>query len=129
MKKTSVRQYAAALYEATQSCADESGIKLVVEKFAAILARERQLKKSGRIIGEFLNITKERAGILSVEITSARELDKKTVASIERVFGKKIEPVCRLDPSLMGGFVLRTKERILDASVKTQLKKLKQSLA
>ena len=121
MKKTSVKQYAAALYQATQSCADESEVKKVIEKFAALLARGRQLKKAERIIGEFLAYAKERGGIASVKITSAGELDKKTINAIEKLFGNKCESTNRVDRSLIGGIILRTKNHILDASVKTQL--------
>lgn len=129
MKKFSVKQYAVALYEATQSCAKQSDVKEVVNNFAAMLARERRLKKAGQVMEEFLIYSKERAGIVGVEITSAKELDKKTIAAIEKIFGKNTESTSCVDSSLIGGIILRTKDHILDASIKTQLKKLRQSLA
>jgi len=127
MKKNSLRQYAIALYEAT-SGANKDDITAIVGNFASMLAKSRELKKAGRIIDEFIEYAKEKEGYVRINITSASKLNEKTLHAIKKVFGDKVESVETIDPSLIGGLTVKTKNVILDASVKTQLLKLKQSL-
>jgi F-type H+-transporting ATPase subunit delta len=127
MKKNSPRQFAIALYRAT-SGAKKDEIEQIVANFATMLANGRQLKLADKIIDEFVNYAKEKAGFVSIQITSATKLDDKTINLIKNVFGKKVEATENIDESIIGGLVVRTKDIILDASIKTQLMKLKQSL-
>lgn len=127
MKKNSTRQYAIALYEATAGAKKED-ITAIVSNFASMLAKSRELKKAGRIINEFVDYAKEKEGFVRIDITSANSLDAKTLEAIKKVFGDKVEAVEKIDASLIGGLTIKTKDVILDASIKTQLLKLKQSL-
>lgn len=127
MKRNSPRQYAVALYEATTE-AKRDDIGQIVANFAAILAKGRQLKLADKIIEEFINYAKEKDGFVRISITTAIKLDEKIIDSIKKVFGKKVETTENIDESIIGGLIVRTKDVIMDASIKTQLNKLKQSL-
>jgi F-type H+-transporting ATPase subunit delta len=127
MKKNSPRQYAIALYEATKGVKGDD-LKAIIANFARLIARERQIKMSGRIIDEFVNYSKEKTGVEKIEISSAAKLDQKTIDAIKKVFGDSVESTERVDESLIGGVIVKTKKHILDGSVKTQLTKLKQQL-
>ena len=127
MKKNSPRQYAIALYEATSGVKGED-LKAILANFARLIARERQLKMAGRIIDEFVNYSKEKAGVEKIEISSATKLDEKTINAIKKVFGDSVESTERVNKDLLGGIVIKTKSHILDGSIKTQLTKLKQKL-
>ena len=48
--------------------------------------------------------------------------------NIKKVFGKQVEAVETVDKELLGGVAVQTEDKILDGSLKTQLKKLNQSL-
>lgn len=125
--KTTTRQYAIALYEATK---DLSGAKLdkVVAGFVAILARDRKLKQIDKIISDFEHYSKKQQGIAEIEITSARELDKKVIDKIGKIFGENTEAIIKIDESIIGGIKIKTEDKILDGSIKTQLLKLKESI-
>ena len=74
----------------------------------------------------------KRTGIKSAHLTTAVELDavqlKQFNEFIQVHFGSKAEVLTKVDDTLLGGFVLRVEDHQLDASVSTQLKKLKREL-
>lgn len=125
--KTTNKQYAKALYTAVK---DLKGEKLyqALEKFAAILARAHKLKQSNNIISEFVKYYKAGEGIKEIKITAARDLDEKTLKKIKAIFGENVEAEVNVDPKLLGGVKIRTEDKILDASLQTQLFKLKQRI-
>jgi len=71
-------------------------------------------------------------GARTVEIVSAAPLDaaqlQTIVSGLSRVLGADVEPVTKVDPSLIGGFIARAGSRQFDASVKTKLDQLKLAL-
>ncbi len=82
---------------------------------------------------EFENFVNQRLGIVKAEITSATELDQEVLgkikSKIEELFGKKAEITLKVDPSIIGGFIVKVSDKVLDASIKTQLDNLKKTLA
>lgn len=73
-----------------------------------------------------------RAGRVSAEITSAIELTPAQLAQLttvlERLSGKKIDVVKRLDPSLIGGVVAKVGDVVYDGSLRSQLHLLRDEL-
>jgi F-type H+-transporting ATPase subunit delta len=71
--------------------------------------------------------------LLPVEVTSAVGLDDATVKSIgERIgqqTGQRVELTSKVDPSIVGGIVLRVGNSILDASIKHRLDQLRKHVA
>jgi len=125
--KISNKQYAEALYEVTR---DLSGIDLstVIKKFVEILVRDNKLKQAGKIIVEFEKYAKKQDGIVELEIISARKLDDIVIEQIKKAFGQKVEAVVNVDGSLIGGVKVKLEDKILDGSLKTQLRTLKNIL-
>ena len=54
---------------------------------------------------------------------------KELAATLERLTGKKIEPKYSLDPSLLGGAVVRIADTIYDGSLRTRLNEMRTRLA
>jgi len=127
MKKSSNKQYAQALYEVTK---DKTGadLKQVLDVFVKLLVRNRRLKQANNIIAEFEKFAKKQEGVVELSITSARELDDKTVDHIKKVFGEKVEAVENIDENMIGGVRVKMEDKILDGSLKTQLISLKKRL-
>ncbi len=126
-KKTSNTQLAQALYEVTKGAKGEKLSKAIAE-FAALLVRAHKISRADNIIKEFEKYSKKQAGIIEIEIQSVRKLDEKTLNGIKKVFGEEVEASESIDESLLGGVRVRTEDKILDGSLKTQLNQLKQSL-
>lgn len=127
MKKVSNTQLAQALYQVTVGLKGEKLAKAIAE-FAAILARARKISRADNIIKEFEKYSKKQAGIMEIEVQSARKLDEKTMNQLKKVFGDEVEAIESVDENLLGGVRVRTEDKILDGSLKTQLNQLKQSL-
>jgi len=68
-----------------------------------------------------------------VRITSAVELDEATVKGIgekiEEQTGQRIELSADVDPAVIGGLVMRVGNRVLDASIRSRLEKLRKQVA
>jgi F-type H+-transporting ATPase subunit delta len=71
--------------------------------------------------------------VLPVSVTSATELDEATVRGLgERIgeqTGQHIELTATVDPSVIGGIVLRVGNQILDASIRNRLEHLRRQVA
>jgi F-type H+-transporting ATPase subunit delta len=86
-----------------------------------------------RIRAAFQALYDEHNKLLPVTVTSAIELDKKTVKDLgDRVgeqTGRKVELTSEIDPSILGGIVLRVGNSILDASIRNRLQQLRREVA
>lgn len=80
----------------------------------------------------FVSLYKKSKNILEVTVTSAAKLDASTkdkiVEKIKAKFEGTIELTEKVDPSLMGGFIVRMDDKQIDASISSQLANLKNVL-
>lgn len=132
MKKISPKKYAIALYEAA-ALAKKDELPKIMKGFVELLVRNNALKLSPRIIKELVKYYNEKAGILEIEVTSAKELNVEIINKIKSQFEKgKIKEVdlkTSIDLSLLGGLVCKIDDILIDGSLKKELKLIKQSLA
>jgi F-type H+-transporting ATPase subunit delta len=127
-KKITNKQLAVGLYEAARGV-KPSDFDKILDNFVGLLFKNRKLRKSEYVIKEYIKYSKIQEGINEIEITSARELDEKVVNAIKKTFGAKTEAKVKVDEDLIGGIKIRTEDKILDASIRTQLTKLKQAIS
>jgi F-type H+-transporting ATPase subunit delta len=127
MAKITPRQYAVALFESTKNV---KGSKLneVLKSFIILLAKSHKIKLIEKIIEELNKYANEQEGIEQAEVITAKEIDQKTEQAIKKVFGGKIDMKKKVDSQIIGGIIIKTQDKILDASLKTQLKKLKETM-
>ena len=116
-----------ALHKTVQG-ADEA----IMNFLEALLERHR-MPVIFRIRERFNQLWDEERKLLPVEVTSAIELDKKTVDDIGKRIGeqvdRKIELSSKVDPEILGGVVLRVGNFVLDASIRNRLEKLRKQVA
>ncbi|MBI5221767.1 MAG: ATP synthase F1 subunit delta [Candidatus Magasanikbacteria bacterium] len=127
MAKNTPKIYARALLKSIDGL---SGKKLsdTLKHFITLVARDHKLKQMPKILEEFTRLAKKAEGIEEIEIKSARKLEEKTTEKIKNIFGKNVEATTEVDKSILGGVKIKTGDKILDGSLKTQLNKLKQTL-
>lgn len=131
--KASVKQYAESLFELV-SDQSEAETKSLIAKFVAFLYRRQELNRAEAIIEELNQIYDEASGEASAELVSARSLSapakQKIAAYLERRAGiSKVKLNEKLDPELLGGFVLHYKGLVIDGSLKNNLSKFKKQLS
>ncbi len=127
MRKKSNFQFAKALYEVTKDL-PKSQLPETMEQFVLILQKNNKLKKADYIIEEFINYSKKQEGVKMVEVTAARKLDQTILNKLKKTFGEKSEITEIINKNLLGGIKIKVDDLVYDASLKTQLGKLKQSL-
>ena len=127
MKKNTPKDYAIALYEATK---DLQGAELgkTLQGFVALLAKKNLLSQAEKIIAAFIAHAQQQECVQEIDITTARTVEIKLLEAIQSAFGKNVNAHMAVDESLIGGFVVKTKDTIFDASLKTQIARLNQSL-
>ena len=100
--------------------------------FLHVLLRNGRLTEISEINQKFSSVLEERSGVVSANITSARELSEtqrnEVLLNLELLTGKRMNLVFNTDESLIGGIVTRIGSTVYDGSVRTQLQELKQQL-
>ena len=101
--------------------------------FLEALIERHRMPVVFRIRAQFDEMWDEERELLPVVLTSAVELDKDTVRHIgDRVgeqTGRTVELSSEVDPNILGGFVLRVGNLILDASIRNRLEQLRKQVA
>jgi len=123
--KIKAKQYALSLYELT-SKKDKSVIEKIIRDFVLFLAKKNDLSKIKDIISELDVLYKTETGELKVELISARELLPETLKELKNYLEKisganKILLTEKIDPEIIGGFVARYEDRVIDGSLKHNL--------
>jgi F-type H+-transporting ATPase subunit delta len=95
-----------------------------------ILAQNGDLGKHEEIDNEFRKLKLESQGIKEAEVTLAKEaqMNHTIIEELNKVVKGKLEIKQKIDESIIGGVVVRVDDTLIDASVKTQLNNLNQSL-
>ena len=100
--------------------------------FLELLAEKHRMPALFRIRTRFDELYDKANQRLEVTVTSAVELDRAVVESIgeeiERKTGKTIELKSEVDASIIGGLVLQVGNRVMDASVRSRLDKLRREV-
>jgi ATP synthase F1 delta subunit len=110
-----------------------SGADDAFMNFLEALLERHRMPVIFRIRQRFDQFWEEERKLLPVEVTSAVELDKKTVndigKSIGEQVGRKVELSSKVDPEILGGVVLRVGNFVLDASIRHRLEQLRKQVA
>jgi F-type H+-transporting ATPase subunit delta len=105
----------------------------ILMNFLYALVERHRMPVIFRIRDRFDALWEEENQLLPVQVTSAIELDKKTVKSIgDRIgkeTGRKIELSSTVDPDILGGLVLQVGNFVLDASIRHRLQQLRKQVA
>jgi ATP synthase F1 delta subunit len=100
--------------------------------FLKLLIYRRRLILISQITVLFKETMDDDRNILNVELYVAYMIDKKQSSDIVKFLSKRwnksIVLNCIVQPELLGGFIASARNRILDASVRTQCKQLKLAL-
>ena len=100
--------------------------------FLRVMLRNGRLQEIVAVKDRFESELETRRGIVSAEITSARELgeaDRSELQSrLEKLTGKTVNLNFNVDQAIIGGVVTRIGSTVYDGSVRTRLENLKEQL-
>lgn len=110
-----------------------SGADSRLVNFLELLAERHRMPAIFRIRKRFDDLWAVENKRLEVTVTSAVELDERVTRevgeAIERQTGQTIELSSEIDPEILGGIVLRVGNKVLDASIRNGLERLRKEVA
>jgi F-type H+-transporting ATPase subunit delta len=109
------------------------GADPILVNFLELLIENHRMPVIFRVRRAYEALWEEENRLLPVSVTSAVELDQKTVGEIgDRIAeqtGRKVELSAQVDPDILGGIVVRVGNQVLDASVRNRLEQLRRTVA
>ena len=101
--------------------------------FLELLAEKHRMPAIFAIRDRFDDLWAEARKRLEVRLTSAVELDQGVVdkvgKEVERQTDREIDMTADVDPDILGGLVLRVGNKVLDASLRSKLERLRKEVA
>lgn len=101
--------------------------------FLELLIEKQRMPEVFRMRRHFDELWKQENRRIDVTVTSAVELEpavvEKVGEEIERQTGQKVDLASRVDAEILGGIVLQVGNKVLDASIRSRLEKLRKSVA
>jgi len=109
------------------------GVNPLALNLVLLLVSRSRLDIIGEIADEYRRLWNSHRGIELAEVTTAvplaREDKQKLARHLGRMVGKKVEIKADTDTGVIGGFIARIGDRLLDGSTRGQLAALKKALA
>lgn len=110
----------------------KDSIAVISKNFLFQLIDNHRIEFIEDILRIYVKLANDVRGVLDVEAVTAVPLDDsengKVIQSLSGKFGKQIRLTNVIDPSVIGGMIVKIGDRIYDGSVNKQLKVLKRSL-
>ncbi len=118
-----------AQWKAMSALLEKMGANDLTRKFLGVVTANRRLFALAGIIRAYLEELASRRGEVTADVVSAHPLsDSQTKAledSLKKALGGKVAIAPRVDPSILGGLIVKVGSRMIDSSLRTQLQKLK----
>jgi F-type H+-transporting ATPase subunit delta len=104
----------------------------LVQNFLRLTAEKGRIGEIEDIVREFDRLLAAEERRLEVELTTAYELSDDEangiLEQIQQASGRKVEASRKVDPNLIGGFVLQAGSMRVDASVRGRIERLRNDL-
>ena len=108
------------------------GVRDLILNLVYLLIVRRRFRLLSEILVEYERLADVHQGIEHAEVTTAVPLDRETEGRIRehlaKLTGKKVLVSTRVDPELIGGFIARVGDELVDGSLRTRLRELKEGL-
>ncbi|PZT95695.1 MULTISPECIES: F0F1 ATP synthase subunit delta [Sphingomonas] len=104
------------------------GLDPLTANFLGVLAQNRRLGDLPAIIRAFRDLAARSRGETNAEVVSAHPLDDSQVDALKQQLrhrvGREVAIDLKVDPTLLGGLVVKIGSQMIDSSIKTRLNTL-----
>jgi F-type H+-transporting ATPase subunit delta len=111
---------------------DKAGIAGIAANFLKVLTANRRLFAVSDVIRAFRALVARFKGEATAEVTVAEQLNEKNFdvlkAALKTVTGKDVALNVKVDPSIIGGLVVKLGSRMVDSSLRTKLNSIKHAM-
>jgi F-type H+-transporting ATPase subunit delta len=109
-----------------------AGIDGLAAKFLQVLAQNRRLFAVRAIIKDFRALVAQHKGEVTADVTLAQKPSDQQLAAIKdalrAVIAKDVQVAMKVDPSIIGGLIVKLGSRMVDSSLRTKLKSIKHAM-
>jgi F-type H+-transporting ATPase subunit delta len=118
--------------QAVAAVAETAEFSSLVRDFLAVVARNRRLFAVPAMIETYLARLAARRGEVTVEVAAAQPLSEAQLAALGEALrqsaGQRVAVDVRVDAGLLGGIVVKLGSRLVDASLKGRLDRLRSAM-
>lgn len=111
---------------------DRAEVTGLTANFMKLLAKNRRLFAAPGILKRFEEMMAEHRGEVIAVVTSAEPLSSSHVAALKEILADKAGGTVKLeqhvDPTLIGGLIVRLGSKMIDTSVRTRLEGLRNAM-
>ena len=109
-----------------------AGVSPLTQNFFKLIARNRRLFAAPDMVRAYRAFAARSRGEVAAEVTSAHPLNDALARDLRDALkasvGKDVRLSTKVDPSLLGGLIVKLGSRMVDTSLRTKLASLKLSL-
>ena len=110
----------------------QNQISTISQNFLFQLIDNQRIEYAEEILFQYVILANEARKVVDIEAVTAVELEESDKNSIIQMFSKKMNKTVRLtnfiDPSILGGMIVKIGDRIYDGSLSSQLNMMKKNL-
>lgn len=110
----------------------KDGFDKEVRDFLKLLVTKDRISSLIMMIQDYEELYYEYKNIVLVRVTSAEALGEEEISTLllklEELFEKKVIIDQRIDPSIIGGLLIAAQDKVIDATVKGRLEKVRHNL-
>ncbi|HVD84920.1 MAG TPA: F0F1 ATP synthase subunit delta [Bradyrhizobium sp.] len=121
-----------AQLKALTAVLDKAGVTGIAANFLKVLTRNRRLFAIGDVIRAFRALVARFKGEASADVTVAERLSDRNLdalkTALKSVTGKDVALNVKVDPSIIGGLVVKLGSRMVDSSLRTKLNSIKHAM-
>jgi F-type H+-transporting ATPase subunit delta len=109
---------------------DKAGITGLAANFLRVLTTNRRLFAARDVIRGYRALVARHRGEVSAQVTVAEKLSDKNLEALKdalksKTAGKEIDLDIKIDPSIIGGLIVKVGSRMVDSSLRTKLNSIK----
>src|SRR4029079_3067739 len=114
--------------KAFAALAPQLGLDPITTNFIGVLAQNGRKSQLQSVIRAFRRLAAERRGEVTAEVATARPLNDDQIAALRQQLraraGRDVTIDATVDPTLLGGIVVKLGSQQIDASIRTKLNRL-----
>ena len=114
--------------DALSAIAPQLSLDPITINFLGVLARNGRKSQLGAVIRAFRRLAADHRGEETAEVVTARPMNDDQVAKLKQQLraraGRDVAIEASVDPSILGGIVVKLGSRQIDASIRTKLNRL-----
>ncbi|TVV74592.1 F0F1 ATP synthase subunit delta [Sphingomonas solaris] len=104
------------------------GLDPLTTNFLGVLAQNRRLGQIGPVIRAFTGLLARHRGQATADVTSAHPLSDDQIealkAKLKQQTGRDVSIDLKVDPTILGGLIVKVGSRMVDGSIRTKLNTL-----